>query len=126
MTLKPASFTCPSCGASVLYTNKFCSYCGTQFDDSEPKILNRNERRYKSLYANCYIPRQEMLLMGEDYIYKTVVDKIAKGIVDKLIADKIIKIESNYDILTDSTIYRGYLDVVLPENQIGKEDTYDT
>ncbi len=116
MTLKPASFTCPSCGASVLYTNKFCSYCGTQFKDSEPKILNRNGRRYKSLYANCYIPRQVMLLMGEDYIYKTVVDKIAKGIVDKLIADKIIKIESTYDILTDSTTYRGYLDVVLPEN----------
>lgn len=116
MTLKPASFTCPSCGASVLYTNKFCSYCGTQFDDSEPKILNRNGRRYKSLYANYCIPRQEMLFMGEDYIYKTVIENIAKEMVNKLIADKIIKIESNYDILTDSTTYRGYLDVVLPEN----------
>lgn len=54
--------------------------------------------------------------MGEDYIYKTVVDKIAKEMVNKLIADKMIKIESNYDIMTDSTTYRGYLDVVLPEN----------
>ena len=116
MAPKSISFTCPSCGASVLYTNKFCSYCGTQFDDSEPKILNRNGRRYKSLYANYCIPRQEMLFMGEDYIYKTVVENIAKGMVNKLIADKMIKIESNYDILTDSTTYRGYLDVVLPEN----------
>lgn len=64
MTPKPASFTCPSCGASVLYTNKFCSYCGTQFDDSEPKIFNRNGRRYKSLCANCYIPRQENAFYG--------------------------------------------------------------
>ena len=55
--------------------------------------------------------------MDEDYIYKTVIEKIAKGMVDKLIVDKMIKIESNYDITTDSTIYRGYLDVVLPENQ---------
>lgn len=116
MTPKPVSFICPSCGASVLYTNKFCSYCGTQFDDSEPKIFNRNGRRYKSLCANCYIPRQETLFMDEDYIYKTVIEKIAKGMVDKLIADKMIKIESNYDIMTDLTTYRGYLDVVLPEN----------
>lgn len=116
MAPKSISFTCPSCGAPVLYSNKFCSYCGTQFVDSEPKILNRNERRYKSLCANCCIPRQEMLFMGEDYIYKTVVENIAKGMVNKLITDKIIKIESNYDILTDSTTYRGYLDVVLPEN----------
>ena len=43
MTPKSISFTCPSCGASVLYTNKFCSYCGTQFDDSEPKILTETE-----------------------------------------------------------------------------------
>ena len=116
MTPKPVSFICPYCGASVLYTNKFCSYCGTQFDDYEPKIFNRNGRRYKSLCANCYIPHQETLFMDEDYIYKTVVENIAKGMVNKLIADKMIKIESNYDIMTDSTTYRGYLDVVLPES----------
>ena len=54
--------------------------------------------------------------MDKDYIYKTVIENIVKGMVDKLIADKMIKIESNYDIMTDSTTYRGYLDVVLPED----------
>ena len=70
---------------------------------------------------NHYVPtvishvKKRFLWMRITYT-KQLSKKIAKGMVDKLIADKMIKIESNYDIMTDSTTYRGYLDVVLPEN----------
>lgn len=117
MTLKPISVTCPSCGAAISSRSKFCEWCGTQFEDSEPKLLDENGKSYKSLCADCYIPRHKMSFMSVDDIYRTVIENITKVMVNKLMADKVIKIKSNYDTLTDSIIYRGYLDVVLPENQ---------
>lgn len=105
---------CPACGASVAPNAKYCEWCGSQFKTFNLEISKSKDKSYKTICANYYIPWHKIPFMSEDDIHRTAVADIAKIIVNKLIADKMIDIKSYYDVCIDAMVYVGYLNVVPP------------